>query len=119
MTNMNSTTIPILRYQDAEKAIAWLCKAFGFTVFLKVNGDAERIEHARLTLNGNMIMLASTERKGEFERNFKSPLESGCITQSVAIVVPEVDQIYRSAVAAGARILDDLADSRFGGKMFS
>ena len=70
---MNSTTVPVIRYQDAKKAMDWLCRALGFQVFLEVPGDDDKIEHARLTLGKNMIMLASLGRDGEFEERFKSP----------------------------------------------
>ena len=78
---MNSTTVPILRYVDAERAITWLCEAFGFEVFLKVNGDGAQIKHARLTLETNMVMLASLGREGSFEEGFVSPAAVGGVTR--------------------------------------
>ena len=68
---MKSTVIPMLRYLDAERAIAWLCEAFGFEVFLKVPGQRGRIEHARLILGDGMIMLASLGRDGAFDSRFR------------------------------------------------
>jgi uncharacterized glyoxalase superfamily protein PhnB len=114
---MNSTTVPILRYRDAEQAIDWLCKAFGFEVFLKVPGEGGRIEHARLTLETNMVMLASLGRHGE--DYFISPAEAGGITQALILTVSDPEKIYRSAIAAGARIMTPLAEVPFGGTMFS
>ena len=35
-------------YDDAAKAIDWLCEAFGFEVRLKIEGDGGRIEHSEL-----------------------------------------------------------------------
>jgi uncharacterized glyoxalase superfamily protein PhnB len=115
---VKSTTVPIIRYRDAEKAIDWLCRAFGFEVFLKVEGD-DRIEHARLTLEGNMVMLASLGRSGEFEDQFKAPAAIGGVTQAVMIRVPEPRIVYSSARAADAKILDDLDNATSGGQMFS
>jgi uncharacterized glyoxalase superfamily protein PhnB len=114
---MSSTTIPILRYRNAEQAIDWLCKAFDFEVFLKVPGEGDRIEHARLTLETNMVMLASMERHGE--DYFISPAEAGGITQALILTVSDPEKIYRSAIAAGARIMTPLAEVPFGGTMFS
>jgi uncharacterized glyoxalase superfamily protein PhnB len=114
---MSSTTIPILRYRDAEQAINWLCSAFGFQVFLKVPGESDRIEHARLTLETNMAMLASMGRPGE--DYFSTPTEAGGITQALILTVSDPEKIYRSAIAAGARIMTPLAEVPFGGKMFS
>ncbi len=116
---MNSTTIPILRYRDAAAAMSWLCRAFGFEVFLRVDGEHGRIEHARLTLETNMIMLASIGRSGVFEDGFRLPSQAGGVTQAVILTVQDPDARYASARAADAKIIDDIADFRFGGRLFS
>ena len=116
---MNSTTIPGLRYQHAKKAMTWLHDAFGFEVFLEVPGEGERIEHARLTLGPNMIMLASLDRDSEFDQKFVTPSTAKGVTQSILIVVDDPDAIYGKARAAGATIIDDIADFEFGGRTFS
>jgi len=114
---MNSTTVPILRYREADQAIDWLCKAFGFEVFLKVPGNGGRIEHARLTLETNMIMLASIGRSGE--EGFVLPRDAGGVTQSTCMAITNPDRVYKTAVAAGAKIAIDINDSEFGGRLFS
>jgi len=114
---MHSTTVPLLRYADAEAAIDWLCEAFGFAVFLKVPGENRRIEHARLTLEANLVMLASIGRPSE--EYFKLPNQVGGVTQGLILVVKDPKQIYTRAVAAGARIDAELAESEFGGTMFA
>ncbi len=123
---MSSTTIPILRYRDADAAIAWLRRAFGFQVFLRVDGGPG-VEHARLTLEKNMIMLASLGRKGHsaaerpspFEQSFKTPERAGGVTQAILMTVGSPDRIYESARAAGAKVIDEIADFEFGGRLFS
>jgi hypothetical protein len=72
-TAMKSTTVTMLRYSDAEVAIAWLCKAFGFETFLVVKGEAEPVTHARLILENSMVMLASIGRAGVYEQRFRLP----------------------------------------------
>ncbi|MGC4090360.1 MAG: VOC family protein [Polyangiaceae bacterium] len=116
---MKSAVVPMLRYSDAERAIAWLCEAFGFEVFLKVPGQAGRIEHARLTLEDRMIMLASLGRDGAFENRFRNPADVGGVTQCTSMFVSDPDRIYQSAKAAGARVIDEIADFHFGGRTFS
>ena len=116
---MGSSSIPILRYAEAERAITWLCQAFGFAVFLKVPGPDGRITHARLTLEDNMVMLASLGRDGDFDARFRSPADAGGVTQSVLLTVRDPDATYASARAAGARIIGELEDFAFGGRMFS
>lgn len=117
---MRSTTIPILRYRDAGTAIEWLCRAFGFEIFLRVPGAEGRIEHARLVLADNMIMLASLGRHGGlFEEGFRAPADAGGVTQCVSLCVPDPDGVYRSACASGARVIDEIKDFEFGGRLFS
>lgn len=115
---MKSTTIPIIRYRDAESAIDWLCRAFCFEVFLKVKGDIG-IEHARLVLGESMVMLASLGRPGKFDDHFKSPAAIGGVTQAALIRVPDPKAIYSSARAAGAKIIDEPSESPAGGQFFS
>ena len=38
-----------------DEAIDWLCKAFGFEVRLKVDGEGGRIEHSELVLGGGLV----------------------------------------------------------------
>lgn len=116
---MKSTVVPILRYADAERAIAWLCAAFGFEVFLKVPGSGGRIEHARLILENGMIMLASLGRESPFDGRFRSPADVGGVTQCTSMTVSDPDRVYRRARAAGARMLDEIQDFPFGGRTFS
>ncbi len=115
---MKSAVVPILRYADAERAIEWLCAAFGFEVFLNVPGAGGRIEHARLILENGMIMLASLGREGSFDGRFRSPADVGGVTQSTSLVVSDPDRIFLSAKAAGARMVDEIHDFPFGGRTF-
>jgi uncharacterized glyoxalase superfamily protein PhnB len=116
---MKSATVPILRYEDARKAIDWLRNVFGFKVFLEVPGKSGAIEHARLTLGDNMIMVASLGRDGDFENSFLSPSKIGGVTQCTSLYVEDPEIIYKMAVENGAQIIDEIEDFQFGGKTFS
>ena len=115
---MNSTTVPIIRYQSAIKAISWLCDVIGFEVFLTVPGKDNNIEHARLTLGTSMIMLASLGRNGEFEEKFNTPITVKGITQCTSIFLKDPRVIYDRAVTAGANIIQELESFEFGGETF-
>jgi uncharacterized glyoxalase superfamily protein PhnB len=91
----------------------------GFEVFLEVLGENEAIEHARLVLGDNMVMIASLGRDGDFENSFISPLKIGGVTQCTLIYVEYPENIYKMVVEAGAEIIDDLEEFQFGGKTFS
>ena len=101
LENHKSKTVPILRYQDAKKSIVWLCKTFGFEVFLEVAGKNEAVEHARLVLGDSMVMIASFGRDGDFENSFVSPVEVGGVTQCTSIYV----RIQRTSIKWSLRLV--------------
>ena len=110
--------IPSMRYRDAPAAIEWLCNVFGFEEHLVVPGPGGTIAHAQLTLGNGMIMLGSV-RDDEHGQWVKTPLEAGGNTQSAYIVIEEIDDHYRKAVAAGAEIVLEIAEQDYGGKLYS
>jgi len=112
-------SVSMLRYENANEAITWLCDAFGFEVFLNVPGSGEQVTHARLTLGENMVMVASLDRDEDVEKKFVTPKTAGGITQCASLYVENPDEIHAKAVTAGATIVDELADLDFGGRMFS
>jgi hypothetical protein len=57
-------------YEDAAKAIDWLCRAFGFEVRLKVEGEGGRIEHSELTFADGLIMVGSAGRPNRPDRSY-------------------------------------------------
>lgn len=98
-----------LSYRDAAAAIDWLCKAFGFEVRLKVEGEGGTIEHSELTYGEGLIMVGS-ERKdvqSRFGTAMLSPLSAGGVTQSLMLYVDDVDAHCERARAAGARIVSE------------
>jgi len=117
---MSSTVIPCLRYRDAPRMIEWLCSAFGFKRHLVVDDDQGGIAHAQLTLGPGMIMLGSA-RSGDdqFGRLQSTPKVLGGTTQSPYLVVPDADEMYRRAKAAGAEIVIEIKDEDYGGRVFS
>jgi uncharacterized glyoxalase superfamily protein PhnB len=113
------TIIPTMRYRDARAAIAWLCEAFGFSQHLVVAGKTEgAIEHAQLTLGNGMIMVGSASDE-EFGRMMALPEPDGRVTQSCYVVVEEIDAHYRRAKQAGARIVMEVADQDYGGRLYT
>lgn len=97
-------------YDDAAKAIDWLCNAFGFEVRLKVEGEAGRIEHSELTFGEALVMVAQSG--GRPNRPLlppgASPLSIACAnTQNIMLFVDNVDEHCAHARKAGARIVDE------------
>jgi len=103
-----SPIIPCLRYRHADKAIAFLCDAFGFTrhAVYADETDSSIIHHAQLTLGTGMVMLG-TDSSDETKRlyDWKTPAEAGGITQCICCFVADPDAHAATAKAAGARIV--------------
>ncbi len=120
-TEMSTKTavIPTLRYRDGKTAIDWLCATFGFEKNLVIPDKSGEIAHAQLTFGNGMIMLGSANNN-VFHNLVKSPAESGAVgSQSVYIIVTDVDQHYARTVSAGAEIVMAIKDEDYGGRGYS
>ena len=116
---MSAKIIPTLKYEDAPRAIEWLCQAFGFEKHLVVPGSNGQIAHAQLTFEGGMIMLGSVGDT-PFDQLQKPPRSVGSVgTQSAYIIVKDADEHYRRVVDAGAEIVMDIEDQDHGGRAYS
>ncbi len=111
--------IPGMRYRDAPGAIEWLCTAFGFSRHLVVPDESRGIAHAQLVLGNGMIMLGSYREGGEYDSLVGLPKDVGANTQAAYVVVADIDDHYRRAVAAGAEIAYEIADQEYGGRLYS
>ena len=100
-------------YDDAGPAIDWLCRAFGFDVRLKVEGEGGRIEHSELTFGDGLVMVG--EASGPRRTSTASPKSlGGKNTQSLMLFVDDVDAHCARARAAGATITMEPAVHDYG-----
>lgn len=107
---------PALRYEDAAAAIDWLERAFGFTRGLVVAGEDGTIHHAELRLGPGWIMLGSVK---EDVFDLRTPRRLGASTMSICAAVDDPDAHYARARAAGAEIVQDLADTDYGSRGYT
>src|SRR5262245_65151880 len=94
-----------LYYQNAAQAIDWLCRALGFEVRLKVEGDGGRIEHSELVYGDALVMVSQSgkhPRRPDFPRGASPRSIDGAITQCILLFVDNVDEHCARARAAGA-----------------
>lgn len=97
-------------YNDAGQAIDWLVRAFGFQVRLRIEGEAGRIEHSELTFGDGLLMVGNAG--GKSSRQVPLPCASpaslgGVNTQSICVLVDDVDAHCERARAAGATIVEE------------
>lgn len=102
-------------YQDAAKAIDWLCNAFGLEVRLKIEGEGGRVEHSELTHGGGLIMVGSVGGESGQRAHCQTPRTlGGANTQCLCLYVEDVDGHCTKARAAGAKIIREPATSDYG-----
>jgi uncharacterized glyoxalase superfamily protein PhnB len=114
--------IPCLRYEDAPAAIDFLCRAFGFekhAVYPNA-ADPTRIDHAQLVRDGQMIMVSSVTDT-EYARNapMTTVAKARGNTQTIYVVLEDVDGHAARARAEGANIFMQPADQDYGGRNYS
>jgi uncharacterized glyoxalase superfamily protein PhnB len=106
-----ATVVPILIYEDAGRAIEWLCAAFGFEERLRVERDGV-VLHGQLVVGDGAIMLG--RQGGEY----RAP-RRGEIQQYVSVTVLEVDAHFEHARRFGAQIVQPVGDKPFGERQYT
>ena len=104
-------------YEDPAAAIDFICRAFGFEVRLKVEGEGGRIEHSELTFGEGLVMVGAVEGKRDFHTSPKRT--GGKVTQTMCIFVDDVDKHAERAKAAGAKIAIEPVTNDYGDDYWS
>jgi uncharacterized glyoxalase superfamily protein PhnB len=106
---------PSLFYDDPGAAIDWLCRAFGFEVRLRVDGDNGYVVHSELLLGDGLIMVAGVQSSPDRQVRRKSPRSNdGFNTQSLMVHIEDAQAHCERARAAGAKILQEPKMSDYG-----
>ena len=104
---------PYLLYRDVGKALKFLSRAFGFKpVGDLIKDDDGIVRHASMMFGDGLVMLGCPGRK------YKNPKTLGHVTQSLYVMVDDVDVHYRKAKKARARILEKPSDMFYGHRRY-
>lgn len=109
------TMYPIIAYDDAPAAIAWLERVFAFAPLMVMTGDQGEIQHAELRLGDGVIMPTTRQRTPDPANPWSQPLG----TQGLYVALDNVDAHYDHAVNAGAEIVRPLANTDYGSREYS
>jgi len=105
--------IAYLYYSDVASAQRFLNKAFGFRKHGPTNKDAHgKIRHSAMKFGKDLVMMGCPGA------DYKNPRELGQATQCLFINVASVDEHFERAKKAGARIIQELADTPFGQRRY-
>jgi uncharacterized glyoxalase superfamily protein PhnB len=103
-----SAVVPVLVYSNVEKAIDWLCGAFGFVERLRAPRPDGVVSHAQLNVGDGAIMIGGP---------FQLPRQDQ-VSSYVLIHVDDVDSHYERARQFGAEILQPPQDMPFGERQY-
>lgn len=104
-----STILSHVTCADLPAAVAWLETTLGFEEHFRY-GDP--VAGVQLHLGDAWIMLNTVRA----ERG--TPAQLGKMTQSLTIVVADVDRHFDRATAAGAEVVEDLNETMYGERQF-
>ena len=100
-----TSIIPVLAYDDVEKAIDWLCTVFGFTERWRAGNHRAQLNFG----NGTIVVTA-----------YSGIREPGTgQSHSLMVRVENVDSHYENARKHGALILHLPAEFPYGEKQYS
>ncbi len=98
--------VPALRYRDADAALAWLCRVFGYRELLRW-ADEDGVGHADLELDGGIVMI--DKGRGDYH----GPGDAGPYAL-IIVFVDDVDAHYERVLATGVPVESAPADKPWG-----
>jgi uncharacterized glyoxalase superfamily protein PhnB len=103
---------PVIRYQDARAAMAFLERAFGFHTRAAYDSPDGGIAHAELTFDTGTVGISSA-----------GPVDPAnvwtTVREGVYVTVADADAHHAAAVAAGAVIERPLQDQSYGAREYT
>lgn len=103
MANPAPNIFPFMRFADADAALEWLSRAFGFEPHEVYRDDQDKIGHAEMFLGQGIVMFGPGD----------------AASQGVYVAVEDVDAHYRQAKVAGAEIVREIEDTDYGSREYT
>ena len=104
-----STMLAHVTCEDIPAAVGWLEAALGFREHFRYGDPVAGVQMHR----GDAWIMLNAPRA---ER--ATPARLGRMTQSLTIVVADVDAAFARATAAGAPVVEDLNETMYGERQF-
>lgn len=108
--------IPAMRYDDPDKAVAWLVEAFGLTEHTVHRDEQGKVSHAELRAGDGTIMVSGPRDPDWLAGVTANPLASPI---SIYLVVEDPPAHFDRAKAAGATIVSELRHMDYGSHEYS
>jgi uncharacterized glyoxalase superfamily protein PhnB len=105
-TTTAPNVFPFMRFADADAALDWLSRAFGFQEQVAYRSDDGVIQHAQMALAPGIVMLGQGDPK--------DPKSHG-----IYVAVEDIDAHYERAKAAGAEIIREIEDTDYDSREYT
>jgi PhnB protein len=104
------TVTPYLVMRDAARAIDFYKRALGATELFRFSTPDGEIGHAEIKVGDSVLMLADEMP----DMGYRGPQTLGGTAVSLMVYVEDVDQQFRRAVDAGAKVKQEVKDQFYG-----
>jgi PhnB protein len=101
---------PYLCVDGADEAIAFYRDVFGATERVRIRGPDGKVGHAELTIGDGLIMLSDAFP----EMGIEGPKSIGGTPVTLSVYVEDVDDVFASALEAGATEVRAVAAQFYG-----
>ena len=109
------TLIPYLSVRNAQDAINFYQKAFGFELTSSSKDESGEPAHAEMKRGDAVIMFAG---EGKFGSAGQAPITLGVRpSTNIYVYCEDVDALYKQAIQAGAKSLMEPNDAFWGDRM--
>jgi uncharacterized glyoxalase superfamily protein PhnB len=105
----SDSVVPHIVYKDPVEACAWLSRVFGFRENFRYGEPVSGVQ----VLFGQVCMMLHRAKEGAL-----SPAELEYGTQSLTLIVGDVDAHYTKTVAEGATIVEELHETVYGERQY-
>ncbi len=99
---------PYLVIKGAAKAIDYYKKAFGATEIMRMAAPDGTVGHAELKIGDSIFMMGEEMP----QMGYRAP--QGSTPVGLMLYVPEVDRVFKQAIAAGGRADKEVKDQFYG-----
>jgi uncharacterized glyoxalase superfamily protein PhnB len=113
MPRTQQVAYPIIGYEDADAAIAWLKHAYGAEEVAVHKGEDGAVQHMELSFEGGIVM-GGTKGAGQLA----SKTDQGHPIW-IYLVISDPDAHHERAVAAGAEVVIPLSDEEYGSRGYT
>ena len=97
-----NTVTPYLTVDNAQSLIDFLQQAFNGKLTYKMNDDKGNVRHAEMKIGDSMIMIGQA-------RDEWRPKPANLV-----LYVPDCDALYKKALAAGGKVVREMATQPYG-----